>query len=292
METKICSKCKEEKELTEFGRYRKGNCGYLSICKKCIALYKKKYNEKNFERLKNHMKEYGEKNSEKLKDQAKNRYENTIRKKLIEEKKNHRKTHPITSKVCTLCHIEKDISKFGERKGRKSKYMSRCKECIAASRRKYRIENPEIIKNNKKQYKKDLNKISIYMRNYYKKNNEKIKKQKREYSQKKRDSNPLYNLKVIVRSRIQKIFKIKNMDKNYKTFDIIGCSPSELKIHIEKQFTEGMSWENHKFFGWHIDHKIPLDFGKTEGDVVKLCHYTNLQPLWWKDNLNKSNKIL
>ena len=76
-----------------------------------------------------------------------------------------------------------------------------------------------------------------------------------------------------------------------KTFEIIGCSKEFLKEHLEKQFTDGMTWENYGFYGWHIDHIIPLSSGKNEDEIYKLCHYTNLQPLWWFDNLSKGSKI-
>lgn len=52
-----------------------------------------------------------------------------------------------------------------------------------------------------------------------------------------------------------------------------------------------MSWENHGLFGWHIDHKIPLSSAKDEEELKKLCHYTNLQPLWAIDNIKKRDKI-
>ena len=65
----------------------------------------------------------------------------------------------------------------------------------------------------------------------------------------------------------------------------IGCTKEEFKAHIESQFVEGMSWDNWTVDGWHLDHIIPLSKGGTN-------HYTNLQPLWAKDNLSKSNKII
>jgi hypothetical protein len=79
--------------------------------------------------------------------------------------------------------------------------------------------------------------------------------------------------------------------KDRKTFDIIGCTPQFLKEHLENQFVGDMNWNNHGLFGWHIDHIIPLSSAKTEEELYKLCHYSNLQPLWAEDNLKKSNKI-
>jgi len=73
---------------------------------------------------------------------------------------------------------------------------------------------------------------------------------------------------------------------------LIGCSPEFLKEYLEQKFTEGMSWENYGLYGWHIDHVIPLSSVDTEEEIYKLCHYTNLQPLWAEENLKKSNKIL
>jgi hypothetical protein len=95
-----------------------------------------------------------------------------------------------------------------------------------------------------------------------------------------------------VRKRLKSYLTIKNISKKNRTFDIIGCTPDFLKEHLERQFKEGMTWDNYGYYGWHIDHVIPLSSGKTEEEIYKLCHYTNLQPLWAEENLKKSNKLL
>jgi hypothetical protein len=87
-------------------------------------------------------------------------------------------------------------------------------------------------------------------------------------------------------------FKSNNIYKTNKTFEIVGCTPQQLKEHIQLQFKDNMSWENYGYYGWHIDHIIPLSSANTEKELYKLCHFTNLQPLWAEDNLKKSNKML
>jgi hypothetical protein len=95
-----------------------------------------------------------------------------------------------------------------------------------------------------------------------------------------------------IRRRINHFLKTSNTPKKGSTFNIVGCTPQFLKEHLEKQFKDGMSWDNYGLYGWHIDHILPLSSAKNEDEIYKLCHYTNLQPLWAKENLSKSNKII
>jgi hypothetical protein len=70
---------------------------------------------------------------------------------------------------------------------------------------------------------------------------------------------------------------------------MLGVSYPEFISYFERLFVEGMSWDNHG--EWHIDHIIPLSSVNTEEELIKLCYYTNLQPLWAEDNLKKGSKI-
>jgi len=93
-----------------------------------------------------------------------------------------------------------------------------------------------------------------------------------------------------LRDRIYKALKKQNAKKCKSTSILIGTSIKEFKQHIESQFSEGMSWDNHG--EWHIDHIRPLSsFDLTQkAEQLKAFHYTNCQPLWAKDNIRKSNK--
>ena len=142
-------------------------------------------------------------------------------------------------------------------------------------------------KNNPESYK--LHKKNNLVK-YKKKHKENIKKSHTKYSNKKYKTDLFFSLSSKIRSRVNIFLKLNNITKRNKTFDIVGCSPKYLKEYLEQKFTEGMSWElMGKFI--HVDHIIPLSSAKTEEEIYKLCHYTNLQPLWAKDNMSKGSKI-
>ena len=170
--------------------------------------------------------------------------------------------------------------------------------------KEYRENNEEILKLKRKEYYlNNRNKLIEKSKNYNFKHKEKRQEQSKHYldnNQKsinekdklRRINNPIYKISGLVRCRLRKYLKSYNITKKNKTFHIIGCSPEFLKEHLEKQFIEGMNWNNHGLFGWHIDHIIPLSSAKTEEELYRLCNYTNLQPLWAIDNLKKSNKLI
>ena len=86
-------------------------------------------------------------------------------------------------------------------------------------------------------------------------------------------------------------FKRYGFEFNNNNDVVIGIDWDELLKYFESMFYDGMTWENYGYRGWHIDHIIPVCSAKTYDEMVKLCHYTNLRPMWAKDNLSKGNKI-
>jgi hypothetical protein len=193
-------------------------------------------------------------------------------------------------KVCSKCKVEKGVCEFGKRKDSKDGLKTICRECVKIKNEKYRKKDPIKYKEQQKKYR-DSNKEKESIRISIWRNNNKDKRSlyANEYDKSRKNTDPIYKLRRITRSRLYSFIKTKNITKQNRTFDIVGCTPEFLKEHIEKQFTEGMSWG---LLGQHIhiDHIIPLSSANTEEEIYKLCHYSNLQPLWAEDNLKKSNK--
>ena len=147
------------------------------------------------------------------------------------------------------------------------------KAYMRAYLKKWRKDNP-------KQSKRHRD----WMRVWYKKNGKKIYK--------KRMSKLHERIAANIRSRI--ISALKGKSKSARTEKLLGITIRELKVYLEGKFQQGMTWENYGFYGWHCDHIIPLcNFDLANpNEQKKAFHYTNLQPLWAKDNLRKYKKLL
>jgi len=148
----------------------------------------------------------------------------------------------------------------------------------------------------KEYYKKNKDKLKQRQKEYYENNRDKVKEYAKEYSQNNKDklnkyrnermkNDPLFKMKCRLRIRTCEAFKSKFWYKNNTTQKMLGCDFETAHKHLERQFTKGMNWENQG--EWHIDHIIPLASVNTKSELIKLCHYTNLQPVWSEDNLSK-----
>lgn len=167
------------------------------------------------------------------------------------------------NKICVGCNISKPESEYYQ----KRKKCKRCHNLIRYQLKLKQKQNPE-------------------WNERYKGYDRKSKKKKR--SKKEPVFTFVENLRTLIRKSIQGF----NYTKNSKTFEILGIDRDGFLKHIESQFTEGMSWENHGFYGWHLDHKIPVSSARSQEEIIRLNHYTNFQPLWAEENLKKGSKIL
>jgi len=170
--------------------------------------------------------------------------------------------------------------------------------------RAYHRLDPKIKLRDNRTYKKHVseNKTKVYNRNskWRKDNWEAVAKQRKDSGYNTRSRNKWYhnkgkyNIQHVLKERLR--HRIRNtVTKGYKSassLKLLGCDIEFFKKHLQKQFTEGMSWDN--YGDWHIDHIIPCDsFDLTIPEEQAKCfHYTNCQPLWAKDNIIKGNKIL
>lgn len=197
-------------------------------------------------------------------------------------------------KKCNQCEEEKKLTEFYKDINGKFGYRGSCKLC----KKKYyqKIE----VKEKVKERNASLSYIEIQKRRTSTeefKKNRRIKQQTDDFKEKtnarKRERLSIdinYKLRENLRSRLNKA--IKNDQKIGSAVSDLGCSIEELKRHLEVQFEPGMTWDNWSRVGWHIDHiKALANFDLiNREELLKACHYSNLQPMWAKDNLSKGSK--
>lgn len=98
---------------------------------------------------------------------------------------------------------------------------------------------------------------------------------------------PQFRIAKACRSRIWKF--LNGSTKRERTHELLGCSFEQLAQWLESKFQPGMSWEN--YGDWEIDHVIPCAaFDLTDRQQrLKCFHYTNTQPMWWRENIVKGS---
>lgn len=174
-------------------------------------------------------------------------------------------------KICGSCKLEKTITSFSIKTASKDGRKSTCKICDSIYFKSYYVDRATEISE----------KVNIYNKNNRAKRNK--------YLAKKKATDIQFRIAANLRHRLWAALK-KSRKKGSAIKDL-GCSIQDLKYYLESRFKPGMSWDN--YGQWHIDHIKPLSsFDLTNREQLKeACNYKNLQPLWAKDNLRKSNKL-
>ena len=256
---KTCSGCKIDKELKDYHKAKGGTYGVSPYCKTC---------------------------------------RNVPEEVLAEKVKVVLSENGIILKTCSQCSIPHEIQNFQNKKGGKYGVREVCREC-ARNNPKY-IETVKKYRENNKERKQQVSK------EYRKNNKEKINNRRYIWEKEKLSTDTLFRLKKTLKSLIGNGIKRKGFSKTTRTSQILCCSYEEFKLYIESKFEPWMSWDNYggKYIAglntnWDIDHIIPLSSAKSEEEIIKLNHYTNLQPLCSytnrhikRDNLPENYNIL
>ena len=239
MSMKTCTKCGQEKPLSEFYKNKNSKDGLRTQCKSCVSEY----------------------------------YKN---------KSDHYKN---------LAKIRREQQDKGEKARYDHEYYENNKDKLKQYQKDYNKKNKEKVSNRYKEYyEKNKEKIQRYSKEYQENNRDLLVKKSSEYQKKRRKEDPVFAMKQAVRARVNIAFRAKGYTKRSQTYEMLGCTFEELKAHLEKQFTDGMTWDNRG--DWHIDHIIPLASATNELELIELCNYKNLQPLWAEENLTKGAKVV
>lgn len=174
-------------------------------------------------------------------------------------------------------------------KAKTRKYYLENKKHILERECNYRKEHKQEIANYKKEYAiKNKDKIKEYKHNYNIKNREKLSEKSKNYQRERRLNDKIHKFKMQTRHLIWLSFNKKGKYKSKKTEQILGCDLEFFVNYLLETYKNNYGVEWDEIEKVHIDHKKPLATAQTEEDIIKLCHYTNLQLLKAKDNLHKS----
>jgi len=192
-------------------------------------------------------------------------------------------------KGCSRCGEVLPIAQFHKQQSMKTGLRSCCKDC----RKKYektccRINSKYKRGSRKNYYRLNRNKILKQQKEYY----QTVKKIKNEKERLRKLSDPKFRLSSVMSTGIS--HSLKSGVKGGRRWEsLVGYNANKLMCHLEKQFKDGMTWGN--YGEWHVDHIIPIsvfNYTKTEHEDFKRCwSLKNLQPMWAKENIEKSDNI-
>jgi hypothetical protein len=253
---KKCSKCKQVLEDSSFKKNASKPDGLSTECKPCVSEYNRRYRE-------NKILEFGD---------ATEYYKHS--------KRNHIGRKP-------------NFEKYGGKdEYYKQFYIKYQKGKTEKSAKAWREKNKQHISEKNKEYRnRNKERCSLLYKNWAKKKRRGVRRfgfemSNSEYLRAIFKENPEIKLRYLARVHLYRY--IKGRFDSYEF--VVGCSTSYFKQYVESLFLDGMSWDNHG--EWHFDHIVPLSSAKTEAELLSLNKYTNIQPLWAKDNLAKGKRIL
>lgn len=250
---KICSKCKRKLNITQFNKNCKAKDGLCTICKDCQKQYRIDNRDKRQAYYKEHKQYY-------------------------------------------LDYDEKRKNDPQRIKQKRQNYLNNADHYVELSKLYYQNNREQCLKREKEYYQNNKQKLQQYSKQYYVRNKEKYLKYAKQYRIRNKDKiaeqDKIRNLSInrrISRFVHQGLTKANIQNEHWELY--FNYTVSQLKEHLESQFTSEMNWDNYGKYGWHIDHIIPqcqLPYTKVTDKNFKICwSLANLRPLWYTDNLSR-----
>lgn len=177
---------------------------------------------------------------------------------------------------------------------RKSHHKNKHKESYKLARQKWVSENRESYLAGMKRWRENnKERVAELNRKWMAENKEKFRENQRNYQNNRLATDPAYRLIHLLRSRMAGAMRVKSAKKLDSTINLLGCTPSEFKKHLESQFDSNMSWGNYGDY-WEVDHIMPIDSFDIlkEEEQFAAFNYKNCRPLECEENKRKSNKII
>jgi len=225
-QTKICTKCKQEKSVNEFYKRKASKDGLHLKCKSCV-------------------KHYALENKDYIKIRRRQHYIDHKEKENLSSKQYHSKHRP------------EILKKLKKHRVDNSQYFI-----------DYRLNHKEEKKTQSKQY---------YIENKSKIISSTVKRNVHRYN-----TDPIFKLIKIVRSRITAALKTKCIKKPLHSMELVNCTVLEYQTYIKSHLHSGMLYDNTAQRKWVQHHLLSFDSVdlKDIEQLKKVCHYTNIVPMW------------
>ena len=255
------------------------------MCKECASQYHRLYYVLNKETLAAKSKKYRELNKEPMAAARKAYAQNNPQAVAVSRKKYKEKNR---EKLLAYWRARYHRNKDANRESRRV-YYRKNKERVREKVKQWYAKNRQAVAVRQKEYtEKNREALSAYHKQKYRRNREQILKRNAEWHKKRLINDPHYKVRIRLGTRLYQALKYRGQVKKLTMLTLVGCTRSELMIHLQNQFKPGMEWNNYGPVR-HVDHIRPCaSFDLTDVEQQKACfHWSNLQPLFGEENIKK-----